>query len=184
MSEEEQAALANIYKQLGIDGGNRGCIMLDTEPLLVSDVIPAEELYVSSEHKYVNGVVSETVPHVTLLYGLMQTGKELQPHIDELFTAAKLSVETVTVDSVDYFESAYDEEYYCIVAKLVVTEELTKGHGLLRNFYHINRFTLYQPHITLAYIKKKANVRDYVIATLNDRFKGQEVKVVGLNYGD
>lgn len=183
MSELNANQFPEVYKQLGISTRKLGCIMLDTEPLQVSDVIPLEELYFSEAMPYAKGVVSEEVPHVTLLYGLMRSGPELQVHVDAVLQG--WSAADVVIDHVDFFESTnVDEPYYCLVAKLKVTDTLSEGNARLRFLPHIDTFPTYKPHITLAYINKKANVRDYLIASLNERFAGKSVKVLGVNYGD
>lgn len=181
---------AEVFKQLGYDIGELGCIMLDTEPLTVSDVIPADELYVPldedgnvDDDSYANGIVSESIPHVTLLYGLLRSGLELQSHVDAVL--AEWSVESVTIAGVSFFESQdSDKPFYCIVAKLDLTPELVEGNARLRALPHIDTFPTYQPHITLAYIKKDDQVRDDVVYALNERFAGSQVRILGINYGD
>src|SRR3712207_8228254 len=71
-----------LFRSLGIDLSKLGCIMLDTEPIKVSDIIPENSLYYADPEKlkWVQGVVSEKVPHVTLLYGLMRS----EEHTSEL----------------------------------------------------------------------------------------------------
>lgn len=183
MAEVTAHQFPDVFKQLGIDLGNLGCIMLDTGPLKVSDLIKPEDLYKSDKHKYIDGVVSETVPHVTLLYGLMRSGPELQLHIDQVLEGWELKA--VTVAGVSYFESREaDESYYCIIAKLKVTPELLDGNARLKFLPHIDGFPTYQPHITLAYIKHDETVRDELIYALNERFAGKLVNVQGINYGD
>ena len=81
MNEIKSTDFAEMYAQLGIDTGKLGCIMIDTEPLVNSDIIPEEDYYYSEDQKWVQGNVSEEVPHVTLLYGLLRSGNELKKHI-------------------------------------------------------------------------------------------------------
>ena len=70
MNQLSAQQYASVYQELGIDTNNLGCIMLNTEPLKVSDILSPDELYYANndEHKYVSGIVSETVPHLTVLY--------------------------------------------------------------------------------------------------------------------
>ena len=173
----------DVYKELGIDLGNLGCIFLDVEPLEVSDLIPEDELYYSGNHKYVSGVVSEDIPHMTVLYGLMRTGSEMRRHVDAVLDG--WLPDMVIIDNVAAWESTYeDDPYYCIVAKIQVTDQLKEGNGRLRFLPHVDTFIDYAPHITLAYIKKDEAFRDDLVYALNERFAGKEVKVKGINYGD
>lgn len=172
-----------VYKQLGISTSHRGCIMLDIEPLIVNDIIAEDQLYVSPKGNYIDGIVSEEVPHITLLYGLLHSGPEMQLAVDQVLQG--WSCESVSVAGVSYFESNdADEDYYAIVARVDVTDTLTEGNGRLRFLPHIDTFVYYQPHITLAYIKKDDKVRDDAVYALNERFAGKQVRALGLNYGD
>lgn len=172
-----------VYQQLGIDVGNLGCIMLDTEPLTVNDVIPESELYSSDEHQYVDGIVSETVPHVTLLYGLLSSGPLMMPHVDQVLSG--WTPEDLTIESVSSFPSHDPAELYvCIIAKLTVTPNLIEGNGRLRFLPHIDTFIQYTPHITLAYVKADDEAVNQAVYALNERFAGKQVKVTGINYGD
>ena len=175
----------HVYEDLGFKTSNLGCVMLDTEPLFISDIIHISELYYSDspDHKYVAGIVSESVPHVTLLYGLMRTGPEMRKHIDEVM--AGWGAEELEIDDVGYFESTTDgEPYYCIVAHIKLTENLLEAHGRLSFLPHVNTFIYYRPHITLAYIRRNEESRDDIIRILKKRFKGKMVKPTGVNYGE
>ncbi len=177
---------SKVYEQLGINVGDLGCIMLNTEPLKVSDIVPEEALYFANDkvnHKYVDGIVSEDKPHVTLLFGLMESGPTWKKQIDEVLEGWALK--TVEVSNVSFFESNYDDEqYYCLVAELTLTPKLVEGNSRLRLLPHIDTFPEYKAHITLAYIKQDATLRDELLYALNNRFAGAQVKVTGLNYGD
>lgn len=180
------AQYSNVYDELGIDTTDLGCIMLNTEKLVVSDIISEDDLYYAVDkehHQYVNGIVSESVPHVTVLYGLMQSGAKWRPQVDEVLDG--WMPQTVRVGNVTAFESIYDDEaYYCLVAELVLTDELLEGNARLRMLPHIDTFPTYRAHISLAYIKHDAALRDELLYALNNKFTGQEVRVTGINYGD
>lgn len=157
--------------------------MLDTEELIVSDIIDKDHLYYASDksHFWINGVVSEHVPHVTLLYGLLRTGPEMKKHVDAVLKDWEL--EAITINEVTYFESKLaDEPYYCLIAK-VDPKDLKEANDLLRMLPHVNTYPDYEPHITLAYIKKDETLRDTYVDLLNTRFKGQSVAPKGINYG-
>lgn len=175
-----------MYEDLGISINKLGCIMLDTETITVRNVIPEDSLYYANDpenHAYVDGIVSEKVPHVTLLYGILRSGPEMRKHVDAVLEG--WSIAEVTIDHIGYFESRYeDEQYYCLVAHLAVTPELQEGNGRLRMLPHIDTFPEYKAHITLAYIKQDEALRDKYIAELNNRLAGTKLAVKGINYGD
>lgn len=178
------AGLDDIYNALGIQRDKLGCIMLSTKPLKVSDIINTDDLYTSKDDDkfWIDGVVSEDVPHVTLLFGLMQSGSDWKPYVDKLLEG--WACPTIEIDNVSYFDSPYEtENYYCIVAKLVVAPELLDANSRLRNLPHIDNFSQYTPHLTLAYIKKDDTLRDEILYALNNRFAGTKVNTTELDYG-
>jgi 2'-5' RNA ligase len=180
-----------VYEDLGINLSLLGCIMMDTEKLEVSDIIDESHLYFAADpsHFWIKGIVSEVVPHVTLLYGLLRTGEEMMKHVNavlELEEGADFPEHwprNLVIDSVSFFESQLpDEPYYCLIAN-INPMDLKGLNDRLRMLPHINTYPDYEPHITLAYIKKDETLRDGYLDLLNTRFKGKTVKTVGLNYG-
>lgn len=173
----------NIYKELNIDLDLLGCIMLDLEAKLPQ---PGNKdiLYFTKDSKkfWINGFVAGDVPHITLLYGLLKSGKEWKEYVDQVLSDWKL--EQVTIDYFGYFDSPYEnEEYYCIVAHIKITPSLLEGHQRLSFLPHVNTFPGYKAHMTYAYIKKDEKVRDELIATLNKHWAGTTMKITGINYG-
>lgn len=173
-----------MYVDLGIDTGEMGCIMIDVEPIVVSDVIPADALWYKSDapESHTQGNVSETVPHVTLLYGLMSSGPALQKHVDTVLTGYK--VDELNISEVSFFYGDYEgQPYITIIALVEVTPELLDGLARLRLLPHIDTFADFKPHITLAYVKDTSDWQDYV-HQLNKTYGGTSVKTTGINYGD
>lgn len=174
-----------VYEDLGINVQKLGCIMLNTEQLKVSDVIDADHLYYASDpkqYRFVDGVVSEKVPHVTLLFGLMRSGPEMKKHVDAVLD--DWSLPALGIEKVDFFESKIPTEpYYCLVAKIVPSAELLEGNARLRLLPHVDTFPTYQPHITLAYIKKDEALLETYLDLLNTRFAGKSVDPKDINYG-
>ena len=174
-----------VYKNLGIDLGKLGCIMIDTDPIEVSSIIAEEDLYYAADpeaHRYIDGIVSEKVPHCTLLYGLLRSGPELQPHVDALLDGWQL--EKLQIAGVTAFDSRLaDEPYYCLVAELSLTAELVEGNARLRMLPHIDTFPAYRAHITLAYIRKDEERRDLYLDLLRSALIGREMAVRNINYG-
>lgn len=173
--------IEQMYAELGILPGERGCIMADVEPLTVRDVIAAEDLYLPEGEEEDYGIISETEAHVTLLHGLDRSGLEMKKHVDTLLEG--WSLEEVEISSVGYFDTSDSTPYYPLIAELVITPKLLDANGRLRKLMHMDTHPTYRPHITLAYIKKDDEKRDQYIKTLNERFALERVKVVGLNYG-
>ncbi|SRR5258708_3475190 len=174
----------DVYANLGIDPNKLGCIMLDVEPIVVSDLILYDDLYYSDpeKHLFAQGIVSETVPHCTLLYGFLRSATELKKHIDAVLDG--WTPEDVSIDAIDVFASNDpDENYVTLIAKLVVTPNLLGANVWLKLLPHLDTFSSYSPHITLAYLNDTSDYQGY-IQTLNHAFQGKTVKVLGLNYGD
>jgi 2'-5' RNA ligase superfamily len=173
-----------VYTDLGIDPGKLGCIMLDVEPIQVSNLILYDDLYHADpdEHPWMQGIVSESVPHVTLLYGLLRSGIELKKHVDAVLDG--WTPQDVSIATIDVFPSNDpDESYVTLIAKLAVTPNLLEANARLKLLPHIDTFPTYQGHITLAYLNDSSDYQGY-ISTLNNALRGKTVKAVGLNYGD
>ena len=179
-----------VYQWLGIDLNKLGCLMLDTEKIILPrdgftgfPTIEAILYYAKNKDRFwIDGIVCETIPHITLLYGFLTEAKTLQPHIEKVLEGWNFP--SVKISEISFFNSPYeDEEYYCIVAKIEVSDELLEGHRRLEFLPHINTFTGYTPHITIAYIKKDETARDIFIENLKKEFVGKELKITGLNYG-
>lgn len=176
-----------VYQWLGINLNKLGCVMLDLEPVkidhwLAQDSVSSYKLgfpfyYANNKERFwIDGYVADKVPHITLLYGLLEEAKNYAPHISKVLAGWKL--DSVEVDHFGYFDSPYpDEPYYCVVAHIKVTPELLEGHHRLEFLPHINTFAEYKPHMTIAYIKKEDVVRDNLIADLEKEFKGKRLKV-------
>lgn len=185
MSDLSSYSFPQVYEDLGIGVQQLGCIMLNTEPLTVSDVISEDHLYYAADpaaYKFVDGVVSEKVPHVTLLFGLMRSGPEMKKHVDAVLNDWELP--GLAIEKVDFFESKIPTEpYYCLIARIVQSAEILEGNARLRLLPHVDTFPEYHPHITLAYIKKDETIRDSYLDMLNTKFAGKIIEPRDLNYG-
>jgi 2'-5' RNA ligase len=157
--------------------------MLDVDGSIIPSIDP-DYTYVSKhkERFWIKGAVGNKTPHVTVLFGLMKSAVEYKKQIDELLK--DWNVETVTIDKVSFFNSPYlDDPYFCIVAHLKITPELLLGHTLIQLLPHIDTFSGYKAHITLAYIKQSEKIKKEVIGFYAERLEGKSLKVKGLNYG-
>lgn len=170
-----------IYKDLDIDVNDLGCIMLDIEKIPVTQYVKDGEddlVESTTRHDHAMGAVSEKEPHVTLLYGLMENGNKWKDKVDKLLEG--WSIDSVTIEEVSYFDL---EDSYAIVGKIEKTDELVDGNQRLTLLPHVNTFSEYTPHVTLAYIKKDVDV-DKWVKPLAKKYNGQKVAAKGINYGD
>ena len=140
---------------------------------LAGDIIKPEDLLEVDpvEHPHMQGIVSENVPHCTLLYGLLRPGAELQKHVDAVLDGGE--TEDVTIDDIAIFETQQDgEACVCIVALLVVTDEPAEANARLWLPPHIDTYPDCKPHITLAYLKADSDWQAYV-EPLSARLRGK-----------
>lgn len=180
MTQIKATDYPDVYSELGIDTGRLGCIMAQVDPISISDFVHDDDYFYSETQSYVKGNVSEDVPHVTLLYGLMRSGHELSRHVDAVL--AGFTLDDVTIDKVDFFYGL-NNEYITIVALVDVTDNLKEAHARLSLLPHIDTFGEYHPHITLAYVKNDSDWKQ-MISNLGQRYNGTPVKTIGLDYGD
>lgn len=159
--------------------------MLDLKPLenMYSIAFEGAEvaLYYSKnkDRFWIDGWVADKTPHITLLYGLMETGQVYEKHVERVLSGWKL--ETVEIDHIGYFNSPYeDEPYWCVVAHIKVTPELLEGHQRLEFLPHVNTFAGYKPHMTIAYIDKYQgeDYRDALIKRFNELWAGKKLEVL------
>jgi 2'-5' RNA ligase len=170
----------DIYTTLDIDTKCLGCVMVELDGLNVVTKVPggADDLYYSKDERftYAQGAVGEKDPHVTLLYGLMESGTVYQSAIEHALIGWQ--AEDIVIEGIDFFDSPVEtEEFYCIVAKVKPTLNLLEGNARLRLLPHISTFPTYKPHVTLAYIKKDPDIRDKWIKYLSGSYTGRILAV-------
>lgn len=178
-----------MYKDLGINVPDLGCVMLDvaempTDPYL--DQMKERDVFYSSdkpERFWIKGYVAGKTPHVTLLYGLMEQGSKWKKQIDAVLKG--WNIKDVEIDHIGFFPSHYkDDPYYCIVGHVKISPELQDGHDRLQLLPHINTFPGYKAHLTLAYVKKDEEIRDWVITNFESWLPGKALPIAkGVNYG-
>ncbi|QOH56240.1 hypothetical protein C6Y44_09890 [Rhodococcus rhodochrous] len=172
----------DLYDGIDIDPNDLGCIMLDTETLDVLKHIP-EDLHsdlveATTRHDHTMGAVAETEAHVTLLYGLLENGNVWKDKVDTVLKDWK--IDTVKIAEVGFFDTS---DSYAVIAHIETTPELIDGHERLTLLPHIQTFSEYKPHLTLAYVSKDADV-DKWVDVLGKAYNGKTVKAKSINYGD
>lgn len=183
MTEVKWTDHKNVYANLGIDVSKLGCIMLDLDPIIVTDLVDQgkADLYssVHSDRYWISGAVAENKAHITLLYGLLSKGQTWKGLVDEVLTGWDWP--QLTIQKVSAFPSMFDDEpYSCIIAEIKISPELLEGHQRLSLLPHINTFGEYKAHVTLAYVKQEAEAK--WVKALNKNIKGT-LSPVKLNYG-
>lgn len=174
--------IPGLYDGTGVNPDDLGCIMLDVEPLEVLRYIPGDHrddlLPPTEDGKHKRGAVAERGAHLTLLYGLLENGNTWKDKVDAVLEGWVL--DEVEIDEVGYFETS---DSFAVIAHVKTTTELIDGHERLTLLPHIQTFSEYRPHVTLAYVSKDADVDDWV-DYLGSVYNGKTIKSVGINYGD
>lgn len=169
-----------LYEMLGINVNELRCVMadLEVEPFQEMIDIPEDSLYYTEDvnQPWVNGAVGKQNPHVSVLYGLMDSF-EVEFAVKEVLTGWTL--DEITIEEVGMFEK---EDYYCVIGHVAESEQLEEGFQRLSLLPHINTYGEYKPHVTLAYVKKTASIEP-IIANLNKAFAGSTHKVRDINMG-
>lgn len=185
MKEVNANQFRPMYAELNVNLDKLGCIMLDVDGSLITNELEENELFYTAnkDRFWINGFVAGKTPHVTLLYGLLQSGNTTyRKYVDEVLRG--WSIDEIEIDHIGFFESPYaDEPYYCVVAHVKITDNLRSGHNRLQLLPHINTFPDYKAHITLAYVKKDEAIKDKTIAQYSTMLAGKKLKVTTLNYG-
>jgi len=175
-----------VYADLGVDLSKLGCIMLDLDPISVTSLVSdgEDDLFFSNDpqYPYAQGAVAEQVAHLTLLYGLMESGPNWQSQVDAVLEG--WAPEPVVIDSIGYFPpSDPREDYWVIVGHVQPTDNLIEGHQRLQLLPHIDTFPEYRPHVTLAYIKGGIARRGKWLHSLQVAISASSLPVSGINYG-
>jgi 2'-5' RNA ligase len=163
------------------------CVMLKLAPLEVVDHLgkhaSADDLFYGDtpELKYAQGAVGEKKAHVTLLFGI-HPSPTYRRKVDAVLKGWK--PETVHVTEVSTFPIRDEEqEYYVVKGDVKVTDNLREGRARIEVLDHTDGFPEYHPHVTLAYVKRTANI-DMWVQYLDEVYGGKDFEVTGLDYGD
>jgi hypothetical protein len=176
---------STVYSELGINLSKLGCIMVGVDGAPIQNIISDSDLYFSQnpDRYWIKGFVAGSVPHVTLLYGLLKSGNTTyRKYVDEVLVG--WSINSVQIDHIGFFDSPYpDDPYFCLVAHVAISPALKDANQRLQLLPHINTFPEYKAHITIGYIKQDVVLRDTLIAQYNLMLQGKTLNTKGLNYG-
>lgn len=177
--------IPTLYDDLTVDDAMvkdeslRGCIMLKTEALNILKLVDDAESDLAVDVKMDRSPVpGETSPHITLRFGLLNNGNIWKGAVDEVLRDWK--ADTITILEVGFFTLP---DSYAIVAHIKPTSELIDAHNRLGLLPNAETFSDYRPHMTLAYVKKDADLGKWIKA-LNEEYEGKELPTAGLDYGD
>jgi len=184
MKEIKAFDFPEVYKWLGINLNTLGCVMAPLE-LIDEPEFVKPYLYKSPhpERFWIDGWVASKKAHMTLLYGLTNKAQNLYPHIEKVLEGWHL--DSVDLNHIDYFPCPYpDENYWCIIAHIEISDALLEGRQRLCLLPHINTFPTYKPHMTLGYIQCNEEKRDEIIKqTSNLLFHLKKKKTGTLDVG-
>jgi 2'-5' RNA ligase len=139
-------------KKFRINPAKLGCVMLNLEPIPVGEWMQADWEYVSPnpEHDWIKGYNVKS--HITLKYGFIFSAQQFPGAIDEALEGWDWSTLKLEIDYIDVFDSSFaDEPYKCLVAKVIVSDELLEVNQRLSMLPHLDTYP-YVPHATLAYV--------------------------------
>lgn len=174
-----------VYESLGLSTDKMGCIMLDLDPIPVTEFVEwgEEDLFYSPTMKYGQGAVAEQTAHLTLLYGLLEYGSVWKEQVDAVLKGWTPPV--VEFENVGHFPGSVEgEDYNVIVGHVRITDAVQEAHDRLSFLPHVDTFPGYKAHVTLAYVKGGDDIRDKWVDALNAEYAGKSFPPRGINYGD
>lgn len=182
----------DMLASIGVDVKTLGFVGLTFDPLDVREQLDKQSWGVritESDYVYapegdfrhwVRGPVAEHSAHVTAKYGLLTPAHQQKEIVNDLIGwPREVSVEVV---GVEVFPSPYpDLPYGCLVARLG-GEELDAMNASLSVLPHVDSFSEYKPHLTLAYLQPE--VATYAgIPEAHSWLLGKTLRVTGIDYG-
>ena len=169
----------SVTDRLDIYPNELGAVLLDFESL--GEKIFAEEwMYYSpnQEEWWIKGWVGDRA-HVTLRYGLLDQGVDLKNEIEDLLR--DLPLPSVKAINTKIFGDP-EGPYAAIVLEVFQTPELMEFHRRLSYLPHVDTFTPWVPHVTVAYVKRE--YADLAVALSNHVFIGQTLIPTRINLGE
>jgi len=130
-------------------GYKLGCVMVEV-PVSnwneITSIIDKDDLYEVEGEKY--GI--QTNPHLTLLYGLKPniTKEQIEQVLEKTIDGEKIEIE---IENIGLFEN---ENFDVVKFNIKKTEQLQRLFDSLSELPNENTFPDYNPHMTIAYVKK------------------------------
>lgn len=179
--------MPNLPLPEGIERTDLECVMLSIAPLDVmgtlGEGVSEDDLFYGDtpELKYAQGAVGEKKAHVTLLFGI-HPSPDYKRNVDAVLKG--WTPEMIHVSQVSTFPIRDEEqEYYVVKGDVHVSSNLLEGRARLEVLDYTDPFPTYHPHVTLAYVKRTADI-DKWVRYLDDVYGDQDFEVTGLDYGD
>ena len=138
-----------VTEALGIYPNELGAVMLDFDPIN-DQIMPGEWEYYSpnQEEWWIKGWVGHKA-HLTLRHGLLKKGYELADEI--AYLTKDLQFPSVNVIDATHFIDP-GSPYAAIVLKVAENPLLMELHRRLSYLPHIDTYTPWVPHVTVAYV--------------------------------
>lgn len=157
------------------------CVMLKLDPLDVPNLGEDDLFYGDTpELKYAQGIVGHKA-HVTLLFGI-HPSPSYRRNVDAVLKG--WGPQDIYVNGVDVFPIRDPEqEYYVVKGDVAVTHNLREARARLETLDHTDGFPEYHPHVTLAYVKRSADIEKWV-TELKKVFAHKNYEAKGIDYGD
>ena len=145
--------MSELLERMGIDVRQLGCLMLDVSPLTDIQALVPPVLWYYGDRDLPGVLGPETEPHVTLLFGLMESAHVWKEHIVWLLEGWEAPA-TVRISHFDVFGSP-DNPYDVLVGVLDGASKvaLEQANARLKHLPHVDTFP-YEPHITVGTVLK------------------------------
>lgn len=159
--------MANLPMPDGLTDKDLECVMLDIEPFKFMDRgwggnMPIHDLFYGKvpQLEYAQGLVGQKNAHATLLFGIHPSIGYVQ---EVTYALMGWDPEPIELDRVTFFQPTVEgQDYKVVVATVLETTNLLEGRERITQLDHTDRFDVYKPHITLAYINGEADVHEWI----------------------
>ena len=179
--------MPNLPMPDGVEMTDLECVMLEVAPFNVEaamgDAFSENDLFYGDHPnlEYAQGMVGETNPHLTLLFGIHPSDDY---EMNVYLALDGWDLPDIMINEIGFFPSRIEgQDYVCIVAHVAQTAPLMAGNARLKELPHTDNFPNYLPHIALAYIKGSADKEEWLFR-LNAAFGHKFVKPLALDLGN